>query len=86
MPDPDAEIELPPNLAAQLNALAAAMDRSLAWMIERALSDYVALEAYRLADTPDDTATPTAPGEDIIAWVRSLKMRAPGTGQMRRAA
>jgi len=82
--DDTAEFEIPPALAMQLATLAAAMDRSLSWLIEQAVADFVALQSYRLAATDPAEAEPLPPGEDVIAWVRAWDP--PEGRRMRRAA
>jgi len=67
-----ADIELSAGLAAQVMALAAALERTPSWVVENAVSDFVALQAHRLMTAAEDGDAPLPPGEDVIGWVRGL--------------
>ncbi|MFZ5836581.1 MAG: CopG family ribbon-helix-helix protein [Pseudomonadota bacterium] len=68
-------IRLQAGLDAQLTALAGAFDRSKSWIIEQAIRDYVALQAWQLAAIEEGIAAADAghlvSHEDVAAWVES---------------
>lgn len=67
-----AEVELPPELDAEVAALAEALDRSWAWVIEQAVSEFVAAQRRALDELSAAREAPPAPDPDgVIAWVRA---------------
>lgn len=68
-------VRLQPAINEQLTAIAEALDRSKSWVIEQAVKDYVALDAWRQAAIEegirDADAGRVASHEDVVAWVRS---------------
>jgi predicted transcriptional regulator len=68
-------VRLQPAVNDQITAIAEALDRSKSWVIEQAVKDYVALDAWRQAaieaGVRDADAGRAASHEDVVAWVRS---------------
>lgn len=68
-------VRLRPALSARLGALAQALDRPKSWIIEQALADYVALQAWQLAAIDDGIRAAdegrVADHADVGAWVDS---------------
>ena len=68
-------VRLKPTLNDQVGALAAALDRPKSWVIEQAVEEYVALQAWHLAaideGIKDADEGRVASHEDVEAWVRS---------------
>ena len=67
---------LPLELAEQVDAYAARMDRSRGWIVKQALADWVAWEEEKERRTLEALADVKAgrliPHEDVVAWARSL--------------
>ena len=68
-------VRLQSELNEQVTAIAAALDRPKSWIIEQALKDYVALQAWQLAAI-DEGIKAADDGrlvahEDVAAWVKS---------------
>jgi predicted transcriptional regulator len=74
-PSAPVSIRIPPELNDQLAALAASFDRSKSWVIERAIRDYLAVQAWQLAAIEEGIAAADAgrvvAHEDVAAWVES---------------
>jgi predicted transcriptional regulator len=55
--------------------IAAALDRPKSWVIEQAIKDFVAVQAWHLAaideGIQDADAVRVVPHDDVAAWVRS---------------
>jgi predicted transcriptional regulator len=68
-------VRLPPELNDDVTAIAAALDRSKSWVIEQAVKDYVALQAWQLAEIDegirDADAGRVVPHEKVVAWIKS---------------
>ncbi len=68
-------IRLQPELNDQLAALAALFDRPKSWVIEQAIRDYLAVQAWQLAAIEEAIAAADAgrvvAHEDVVAWVES---------------
>jgi len=68
-------VRLQPALNDQVSAIAVAMDRPKSWVIEQAVKDYVALQAWQLAAIDDGIKAAdegrVVAHEDVAAWVRS---------------
>jgi predicted transcriptional regulator len=68
-------VRLTPAIHDQVAALAAAMDRPKSWVIEQAIADYVAVQAWQLAAI-DEGLQAADEGRvvshaEVEAWVRS---------------
>jgi len=68
-------VRLEPGLDDQVTAIAAAMDKPKDWVIEQAIKDFVALQAWQIAAI-DAGIEAAAEGrvvehDDVVAWVRS---------------
>ncbi len=72
---PPVSIRLEPDVYDQVAALARALDRPKSWVIEQAVKDYVALQAWQLAAIDEGLRAADAgevvAHEDVAAWVRS---------------
>lgn len=67
-----AEVELPPELDAQVEALATALDRPWAWVIEQAVSEFVVAQSRALEVLAAEREPEAAPDPDgVIAWVQA---------------
>ena len=59
----------------QVTAIADALDRPKSWVIEQAVADYVAMQAWQLAAIAEGVraadAGRLAAHEDVAAWVKS---------------
>ena len=68
-------VRLQPALNDQLTAVAASLDRPKSWVIEQAVSDFVALQAWQLAAIDEGLKAAdegrVVPHEDVAAWVKS---------------
>jgi predicted transcriptional regulator len=68
-------VRLAPELNQQVADIAAALDRPKSWVIEQAIKDFVAVQAWHLAaideGIQDADAGRVAPHDDVVAWVRS---------------
>jgi predicted transcriptional regulator len=68
-------VQLTPALTDRLGAVAAALDRPEAWVIERAVEDFLAVQDWQLAAIDDGMRAADAgrlvPQDDVVAWVRS---------------
>ncbi len=68
-------VRLQPELNDQVTAIAVSLDRSKSWVIEQAVKDYVALQAWQLAAIDEGIKAADAgqvlPHEDVVAWVKS---------------
>jgi predicted transcriptional regulator len=66
---------LSPELDAKVTALATALDRPRAWVIEQAVADFVAVQEWQLAAIDEGLRAADAgrvvPHEDVVAWVGS---------------
>jgi predicted transcriptional regulator len=72
-------IRLPPELNKQVADIAAALDRPKSWVIEQAVREFVAVQAWRLEAIDegirDADAGPVVAHDDVAAWVRSWGAR-----------
>jgi predicted transcriptional regulator len=68
-------VRLAPELNQQVADIAAALDRPKSWVIEQAIKDFVAVQAWHLAaideGIQDADAGRVVPHDDVAAWVRS---------------
>jgi predicted transcriptional regulator len=68
-------VRLPPELNETVTAIATALDRSKSWVIEQAVKDYVALQAWQLAAIDegigDADAGRVVAHDDVVAWIKS---------------
>jgi predicted transcriptional regulator len=68
-------VRLHPDLNEQVAAIAVALDRPKSWVIEQAVKDYVAVQAWQLEAIDEGIraadAGQVAAHEDVAAWVRS---------------
>ena len=68
-------VRLDSELNEQVAAIAVALDRPKSWIIEQAVKDFVALEAWRLAAIDEGIKAAddgrVVAHEDVVAWVRS---------------
>ena len=68
-------VRLQPALNEQVAAIATALDRPKSWVIEQAIQDYVALQAWQLAAIDEGIRAADAgkvvAHEDVVAWVKS---------------
>jgi predicted transcriptional regulator len=68
-------VRLRPELNEQVAALASALDRPKSWVIEQAVADYVAVQAWHLAAIDEGLRAADAgqhiPHADVLAWVES---------------
>jgi predicted transcriptional regulator len=68
-------VRLQPALNDQVTAIADALDRPKSWVIEQAVADYVAMQAWQLAAIAEGVraadAGRLAAHEDVAAWVKS---------------
>jgi len=66
---------LQPEINEELGRVATSMDRPKSWVIERAVKDYLELQAWQLAaidaGIADADAGNLVPHEDVVAWVKS---------------
>ena len=69
-------VRLQPAINEQLTAIAEALDRSKSWVIEQAVKDYVALDAWRQAGISRLVAHGTDEGVDPLV---ARKVRSGGT-------
>ena len=67
--------DLPPELNEQVDALAAALDRPRSWVIEQAVTEFIATQTWHLAAIDEGLRDADAgcliPHEDVAGWVRS---------------
>lgn len=68
-------VRLEPALDDQVEAVAAALDRPKSWVIEQAVKDFVAVQAWQLAAIDEGLRAAdegrVVAHEDAAAWVRS---------------
>jgi predicted transcriptional regulator len=68
-------VRLPPELNDDVTSIATALDRSKSWVIEQAVMNYVALQAWQLAEIDegirDADAGRVVPHEKVVAWIKS---------------
>jgi len=68
-------VRLQPEINEELARVATTMDRPKSWVIERAVKDYLELQAWQLAaidaGIADADAGNLVPHEDVVAWVKS---------------
>lgn len=68
-------VRLAPELNQQLADIAQALDRPKSWVIEQAIKDFVAVQAWHLAAIDegirDAEAGRVVSHDDVAAWVRS---------------
>ena len=68
-------VRLQPALNDQVTAIADALDRPKSWVIEQAVADYVAMQAWQLAAIAEGVraadAGRLAAHEYVAAWVKS---------------
>ena len=77
-------VRVPPDLAAKLEKLAKATDRSKSWHMEQALSEYLRVQAWQIAHIEKSikqaAAGRTVSHEDVkrrfSAWVKSRTRKA----------
>ena len=68
-------VRLTPELNKQVSDIAAALDRPKSWVIEQAIKDFVAVQAWHVAaideGIEDADAGRIVSHDDVAAWVRS---------------
>ena len=68
-------VRLPPDLDKQVTDIAQALDRPKSWVIEHAIRDFVAVQAWHLAAIDeglrDADAGRVVAHDEVAAWVRS---------------
>ncbi|MGH7074740.1 MAG: CopG family ribbon-helix-helix protein [Stellaceae bacterium] len=68
-------IRLPETLSAEVNVIAASLDRSKSWVIEQAVREFVNLHHWQLAAIDEGLKAAdegrVVAHEDVAAWVRS---------------
>lgn len=68
-------VRLEPELNEQITAIAAALDRPKSWVIEHALRDFVAVQAWQLVAIEEGIKAAdegrVVEHENVVAWVRS---------------
>jgi len=68
-------VRLRPELNDQVAAIASALDRPKSWVIEHALEEFVALQAWQLAAIDEGIKAAdegrVVAHDDVVAWVRS---------------
>ncbi|MEJ0047431.1 MAG: CopG family ribbon-helix-helix protein [Rhodospirillales bacterium] len=68
-------VRLPAELNDQIASIAASLDRPKSWVIEQAVKDYVAVQAWHLAAIDEGVKAADAgrvvAHEQVVAWVRS---------------
>jgi predicted transcriptional regulator len=68
-------VRLTPELDKQLGDIAQALDRPKSWVIEQAVKEFVAVQAWHLAAIDeglrDAEAGRVVAHEEVVAWVRS---------------
>lgn len=68
-------VRLQPELNDQVAAIASALDRPKSWVIEQAVKDYVALQAWQIGAVEEGIQSADAgrvvPHDDVAAWVQS---------------
>jgi predicted transcriptional regulator len=68
-------VRLQPETNEELARVATSMDRPKSWIIEKAVKDYLELQAWQLAaidaGIADADAGNLVPHEDVVAWVNS---------------
>jgi len=68
-------VRLAPGLNKQVTDIAHALDRPKSWVIEQAIKDFVAVQAWHLAaieeGVRDADAGRVVSHDDVAAWVRS---------------
>ena len=68
-------VRLGPELNKQVTDIAHALDRPKSWVIEQAIKDFVAVQAWHLAaieeGVQDADAGRVVSHDDVAAWVRS---------------
>ena len=68
-------VRLSPELDKQVTGIAQSLDRSKSWVIEQAIKDFVAVQAWHLAaieeGVQDADAGRVVSHDDVAAWVRS---------------
>ncbi len=68
-------VRLDPSLNDQITAIAAVLDRPKSWIIEQAVRDFIAVQAWQLAAIDQGIEAADAqrvvPHEDVAAWVQS---------------
>jgi predicted transcriptional regulator len=68
-------VRLPVELNQQVADIAQALDRPKSWVIEQAIKDFVALQAWHLAAIDEGIRAADAgqvvPHDEVAAWVRS---------------
>jgi len=75
MPKTHMSVRLEPELTKRIDALAKAIERPRAYVIEKALEDYVAHQAWHVAAVKKGIADADAglliPHDEVAAWVES---------------
>jgi len=68
-------VRLKPELNDQVTAIAQAFDRPKSWVIEQAIKDFVAVQAWQMAAIDEGIQAADAgrlvAHDDVAAWVRS---------------
>jgi predicted transcriptional regulator len=68
-------VRLPPELNQQVADIAQALDRPKSWVIEQAIKDFVAVQAWHLAAIDEGIRAADAgqivPHDEVAAWTRS---------------
>ena len=70
-------LRIRPDLSERIGTLAATLERSKSWVIEKALEDYLAVQAWQIAEVKEGIAEADAgrlvPHEKVAAWVDSWR-------------
>ena len=68
-------VRLRPELNDQVSAIADSLDRPKSWVIEQAVADYVAMQAWQLTAIDEGIRAADAgrvvSHEDVVTWVKS---------------
>ena len=76
MPKTHVSVRLKPELTKKIDALAEAIERPRAYVVEKALEEYVAHQAWHVAAVKKGIAEADAglliPDEEVRAWIESL--------------
>lgn len=70
-------LRIRPDLSERIGTLAATLERPKSWVIEKALEDYLAVQAWQIAEIKEGIAEADAgrlvPHEKVAAWVDSWR-------------
>jgi len=68
-------LRIRPDLSERIGTLAATLERPKSWVIEKALEEYLAVQAWQIAEIKEGIAEADAgrlvPHEKVAAWVDS---------------